>query len=430
MQVSVEAGEGLERRMKIELPFAQMTVEVDKRLQQLARTAALPGFRPGRAPMKVVRQRFVDRVQQDVMGELVQSSYNEAVEQESLTPAGMPQIELDINLTDQRFAYTATFEVMPEFELVSLADQSLKRPVCELTDADVDGVIERLREQRKIWTSVERACQLGDQVLITFDGTIEGEPFEGGSGSNVTLELGSAEMIEGFEAGLIGATSGEQRDLELTFPEDYHADHLAGKPVHFAVTINAVMEPTLPIIDAEFIQAFGIDDGDLARFRADVQGNMERELKDRVRTLLKERVMDVLYAANSFDLPSALVKEEVADITESMNKKFDPRLVGLFPVDFFESKAKKRVALGLILGKIITEQGLKVEANQIKARIQQMASTYDDPQEVLEYYSKRERIKTVEAVLLEDAVVDWVMEQVQVEDEALDFATLVNPEIA
>jgi trigger factor len=237
-------------------------------------------------------------------------------------------------------------------------------------------------------------------------------------------------MIEGFEAGLIGATSGEQRDLELTFPEDYHADHLAGKPVHFAVTINAVMEPTLPIIDAEFIQAFGIDDGDLARFRADVQGNMERELKDRVRTLLKERVMDVLYAANSFDLPSALVKEEVADITESMNKKFDPRLVGLFPVDFFESKAKKRVALGLILGKIITEQGLKVEANQIKARIQQMASTYDDPQEVLEYYSKRERIKTVEAVLLEDAVVDWVMEQVQVEDEALDFATLVNPEIA
>ncbi|PQJ96497.1 trigger factor [Chromatium okenii] len=430
MQVSVEAGEGLERRMKIELPFAQMTVEVDKRLQQLARTAALPGFRPGRAPMKVVRQRFVDRVQQDVMGELVQSSYNDAVEQESLTPAGMPQIELDINLTDQRFAYTATFEVMPEFELVSLADQSLKRPVCELTDADVDGVIERLREQRKTWTSVERACQLGDQVLITFDGTIEGEPFEGGSGSNVTLELGSAEMIEGFEAGLIGATSGEQRDLELTFPEDYHADHLAGKPVHFAVTINAVMEPTLPIIDAEFIQAFGIDDGDLARFRADVQGNMERELKDRVRTLLKERVMDVLYAANSFDLPSALVKEEVADITESMNKKFDPRLVGLFPVDFFESKAKKRVALGLILGKIITEQGLKVEANQIKARIQQMASTYDDPQEVLEYYSKRERIKTVEAVLLEDAVVDWVMEQVQVEDEALDFATLVNPEIA
>lgn len=430
MQVLVEAGEGLERRMKVELPFTQITIEVDKRLQQLARTAAFPGFRPGRAPMKVVRQRFIDRVQQDVIGELVQSSYHEALEQESLTPAEMPRIEPDIHFEDQRFAYTATFEIMPEFELASLADQSLKRPICELNDMDVDAVIERLRGQRKTWTPVERASQLGDQVLISFIGTLDGEPFEGGSGSDVTLELGSEQMIAGFEAGLIGAVNGEQRDLELTFPENYHAE-LAGKPVHFAVTVNAVMEPTLPILDEAFIQTFGIDDGDLARFRADVQANMERELKDRVKKLLKERVMDLLYAANSFALPSTLVKEEIADIAQNMSQKFDSQLVKTFPPELFEPQAKQRVALGFILGKIVSEHGLKVEANQIKARIEQMASTYDDPQAVLEYYyGKRERIKTVEAVLLEDAVVDWVMEQVQVEDEAFDFATLVNPEAA
>jgi len=431
MQVSVEAGEGLERRMKIELPFAQMTVEVDKRLQQVARNAALPGFRPGRAPMKIVRQRFIDRVQQDVIGELIQSSYHEALEQESLTPAGMPQIEPDIHPADQRFAYTATFEVMPEFELASLTDQLLKRPICELTDADVDGVIERLRDQRKTWMSVERACQLGDEVIITFNGTIDGEPFEDGSGSNVTLELGSDSMIEGFESGLIGATNGEQRELDLTFPEDYHVDDLAGKPVHFSVTINAVMESTLPILDAEFIKAFGVEDGDIERFRADVRTNMERELNERVKTLLKERVMAVLYAANPFTLPSVLVKEEVTGMAEKMSQQFDSQLVKTLPLEIFEPKAKQRVALGFILGKIISELGLKIEANQIKARIEQMASTYDDPQEVLEYYySKRERIKTVEAVLLEDAVVNWVMEQVQVEDEMLDFATLVNPQTA
>ncbi|MBK1693766.1 trigger factor [Chromatium weissei] len=431
MQVSVEAGEGLERRMKIELPFEQLTVEVDKRLQQVARNAALPGFRPGRAPMKIVRQRFIDRLQQDVIGELVQSSYHKALEQESLTPARMPQIEPDIDLADQRFAYTATFEIMPEFELASLTNQLLKRPTCELTDADVDGVIARLRNQRKTWTPVERNCQLGDQIVMTFVGTLNGEQFEGGSGSNVTLELGSNSMINGFEAGLIDAAIGEQRELELAFPENYHAEHLAGKPVHFAVTINAVMEPTLPPLDAAFVKAFGIENGDVEQFRTDVRANMERELNERIKTLLKERVMAVLYAANPFTLPSVLVKEEMADMAEKMSQKFDSNLMNSLPAEIFEPRAKQRVALGFILGKMISELGIKVEANQIKARIEQMASTYDDPQEVLKYYySNQERIKTVEAVLLEDAVVDWVMEQVQVENEVLDFATLVNSEMA
>ena len=263
MQVSVEAGEGLERRMKIVLPFEQVEVEVDKRLQKLARTVRLPGFRPGKVPMKVLRQRFAGQVHQEVFGEMVQSSYEDALTQSSLRPAGMPRIEPEIDLDEKRLSYTAVFEVMPEFELASLEGKSLRRPVCELTDADLDAMVERLRTQRKTWTPVERPCQSGDQVTLSFTGSVDGEAFEGGSTTGLTIELGASRMIPGFEEALIGARVGEQRTLDLVFPEDYQAANLAGKPVRFEVTLDAVAEPTLPAVDAEFAKAFGVEDGDM-----------------------------------------------------------------------------------------------------------------------------------------------------------------------
>ncbi|MBK5964276.1 trigger factor [Thiocystis minor] len=427
MQVSVEAGEGLERRMKIDLPFEQVEVEVDKRLQKLARTVRLPGFRPGKVPMKVLRQRFAGQVHQEVFGEMVQSSYEDALTQASLRPAGMPRIEPEIDLDEKRLSYTAVFEVMPEFELASLAGKSLKRPVCELTDADLDAMLERLRIQRKTWTPVERPCQSGDQVTLSFTGTVDGEAFEGGSTTGLTIELGASRMIPGFEEALIGASVGEQRTLDLTFPEDYQAAHLAGKPVRFEVTLDAVTEPTLPAVDAEFAKAFGVEDGDLDRFLADVRANMERELKERLNARIKERVMDLLVEANPLDLPSALVENEMNAMAGKMAQSLGGAKLNL-PPSLFEAGARRRVALGLILGKIVNEHSLKVDAGRVRGVIEQMASTYDQPQAVVDYYySDRERLGAVEVVVLEDQIVELTMEQLTVEDETVDFAELTNP---
>ncbi|TCT24061.1 trigger factor [Thiobaca trueperi] len=427
MQVSVEAGEGLERRMKIDLPFEQITVEVEKRLQQLARSARLPGFRPGKVPMRLLRQRFEDRVRQEVFGEQVQSSFLEALTQESLNPAGMPQIEPDIDLDAQRFGFTAIFEVMPEFDLASLSDRVLKRPVCELTDADLEEMIERLRNQRKTWIAVERPCQSGDQITISFAGTVDGEAFEGGASSGFKLELGAGRMIPGFEDGLTGASVGEQRTLDLTFPDPYQAAHLAGKPVRFEVTLDEVSEPRLPEVDAEFAQAFGVEDGDIERFRADVRANMERELKQRLEARTKEQVMDLLFEANPIDLPQAPVQSEMQSMAEQMGQALGGGKLNL-PASLFESGARRRVALGLILGKIIKDHELKVDAARVRERVEQLAATYEHPQAVIDYYySDRNRLGTVETVVLEEQVVELVLTQVTVEDETIGFTDLTSP---
>lgn len=427
MQVSVEAGEGLERRMKIDLPFEQVTVEVDKRLQQLARTVRLPGFRPGKVPMKLLRQRFAERVHQEVFGELVQSSYENALIQASLHPAGLPRIEPDIDLKEQRLSYTAIFEIMPEFELAELSDKRLIRPVCTLTDADLEVMIERLRDQRKTWTPVERPCQNGDQVTISFIGTLDGEVFDGSSRTDFTIELGASQMIPGFGEGLIGASVGDRRTLDLAFPEHYHNAALAGKPVRFDITLDAVAEPVLPPVDADFAQAFGIEDGDLERFLADVRANMERELSERLHSRIKEQVMDLLLEAHPLDLPSTLVHGEMNAMAEKTKQSFKGGSKLDLPASLFESGARRRVALGLILGKIANENNLEADAERVRTMIDRLASTYDRPASVVEYYySDRKRLSAVETVVLEDQIVELVMERIAVEDEAMTFAELTS----
>lgn len=427
MQVSVEAGEGLERRMKIDLPFEQIAVEVDKRLLQFARTARIPGFRPGKVPMKLLRQRFAGRVEQEVFGELVQSSFMEALTQESLRPAGPPQIEPEIDTAEKQFGFTAVFEVMPELELAPLAGRVVKCPVCELTDADLDDMIERIRQQRKRWTAVDRPSETGDRVTVSFQGTLDGEAFEGGSSSGVEIELGAGRMIPGFEDGLIGASAGEQRILDLTFPESYQNSPLAGKPVRFEVTLDAVAEPSLPSVDADLAKEFGIEDGDLERFMADVRANMDRELKQRLDARIKERVMDLLLEANRVELPNVLVQKEMSAMAKQMDQTLGGASMRLPPA-VFEAGARRRVALGLILGEIVNQNDLKVDSTRVRRMVEQLASTYEQPQAVIDfYYGDRERLGSVETLALEEQVVDWVLEQVRVEDEPISFAELTAP---
>jgi trigger factor len=298
MQVSVENGEGLERRMTVGLEPERIDAEVDKRLREFARSAKLPGFRPGKVPAKILRQRYGGKLRQEVFGELMQSSFAEALTKEELRPAGVPQIEPDIDASAKRYAYTAVFEVLPQFELGALEGKALKRPVAEVTDADLDAMLTQLREQRKTWNPVERPAETGDQLTISFVGTIDGEPFEGGSGEDAKIELGSGRMIPGFEDGLLGAQADEERRLDLRFPDEYHAESLKGKPVVFDVHVSEIAEAVLPEVDAEFAKGFGVADGDLERLRTDVRQNMVRELRERVDTRVKNQAMELLLEAN------------------------------------------------------------------------------------------------------------------------------------
>lgn len=422
MQVSVESGEGLERRMRIDLPFERIQGEVDKRLQQLVRSARLPGFRPGKVPLKLLRQRYGETLQQEVFGDLVQSSFGEAVAQESLRPAGRPKIEPDIDRGERRFGYVAVFEVLPEFQLASLSGRLVARPVAQVADSDLESMIERLRVQRQTWEAVEGPTALGDRVTISYTGTLEGAPFEGGSGSNSRVELGSGRMIPGFEEGLIGASRGETRLLELQFPEGYQRKDLAGRPVHFEVRIDWVERAQLPVVDAAFVREFDVEDGDLERFRADVRGNMERELTQRLKARLKGRVMDLLIAAHSIEVPRALIQEEIESLRGQMRENLSaPRME--LPDTLFEDSARRRVTLGLIIAEIVKHKGIKADPARIRAAVEEMASTYQEPQGVIDYYyADRQRLAPVESLVLEDQVVDWVLDQVRVEDEPLTFA--------
>jgi trigger factor len=426
MQVSVEAGEGLERRMTVELPFEQVASEMDKRLQKLSRGARLPGFRPGKVPMNVLRKRYGDAVRMEVFGELVESSFADALAQESLRPAAPPSIEPNIDLGQQRIAYTATFEVLPQVQIASLADRSMSSPVSEITEDDVETMIQTLRRQRRTWTPVERPAAMGDRLTIDFAGRVDGASFEGGSGTGVQVELGAAGMIAGFEAGLVGAAAGDQRTLDLVFPDPYQMPALAGKPVQFEVTVTLVEESVLPEVDAAFLSTFGIEDGDLERFRADLRKDMEREMERRLASRRKEAAIALLLETHQVELPRALVEGEIQAMAQQMRAALG---MGDLPVPggAFDEAARRRVALGLIIGEIVKQQGLTADPQRVRAAAIEAASTYENPQALVNYFfSDPKNLRGIESLVLEDQVVEWVMGQVRVQEETVTFTQLTD----
>ena len=432
MQVSVESTEGLERRVKVQLPAEKVNAAVEKRLQQLARTVRLDGFRPGKVPLSVVRRRFSGQARQEVFGDLVQSSYFEALAQEKLQPAGEPSIEpLDIP-PEEGLGYVATIEVMPEVQLNDLGGVVIKRPKVEVTDEDLAAMIEKLRRQRMTWNEVERGAAEGDQVTINFKGFIDGEAFQGGSAEGVPLELGSNSMIEGFESGLIGATAGENRALDLKFPEDYRVETLAGKAATFEVDVVKVSEPNLPEVDEEFAKAFGVTEGGVDALHSEIRSNMERELAEKVRGLLKEQAMDALLKVNPIEVPGALIKQEAEALRRQTKANLAQSGQGSgmeLPVSLFEDQAKRRVALGLLIAEVIRANEISLDEDRVRAKVEEFAQSYEKPQEVIDYYyGNKEQMAGVHNVVLEDQVVDWVLEQAQVEDKASGFEEVMNPQ--
>ncbi|MDX1346318.1 MAG: trigger factor, partial [Sedimenticolaceae bacterium] len=337
MQVSVETLEGLQRKMTVQLPVEKVNEIVDDKLRTIAKQVRLDGFRPGKVPLKVVRQRFGDHVRQEAYGELIQKTFYEAASGEKLNPAGEPRIE--VNDDDSGFSYTAEFEVVPEVTLNDLSDATLERTTAEVTDADLDEMLEKLRKQRVTWNKVERAAQDGDQVTVSFVGKVDGEEFEGGSAHNVPIELGAGRMIEGFEQGLLGASAGEERTVHLNFPDDYQAEHLAGKPASFEITVNEVAEAVMPELDEEFAKAFGVEEGGLEKLRADIRENMERELRQKLRSRNKEKVMDLLLEKNDFTVPQALIDSEAQRLKEEMKQQMQGQSSVDLPLDIFREQA-------------------------------------------------------------------------------------------
>jgi trigger factor len=426
MQVSVESGEGLERRMTVELPAEQIEAEVDKRLKQIGRTAKLDGFRPGKVPMNMLRRVYGGQVLQEVYGQMIETSYQEAIQQEKLQPAGLPKIEPKEATEEGLFGYVATLEVMPEIEPAKL-EGKISRPVAEITEQDIDDMIEKLRKQRASWNSVERAADEGDQVKISFEGKVDGEVFEGGSADNVPLVLGSKRMIEGFEDGLVGMIKDEKRTIELKFPEDYRVEDLAGKPVTFEVEVSEVAEEVLPEVDADFAKEFGAEEG-VDKLKNDIRENMERELAQRVQAKIKNQAMDLIYEQNRVEIPKALIDEEITALQKQTRERIGQGAGSLeLPRDMFEEQARRRVTLGLVIGEIIKRNDIQIDSDRVRKTIEDFASSYEQPEEVVKYYyGNQQQLASIQNVVLEDQVVDWVLEQTEVVEEPTTFATLTS----
>ncbi|WJW74499.1 trigger factor [Thiohalobacter sp. IOR34] len=428
MQVSVENTGPLERRMTVQLPAEQVDQEIDNRLKSLARTARLDGFRPGKVPMRVIKQRFGRQVEQEVANELIGSSFQEALSQQNLRPAGGPRFEPGEIQAGQGLEYVAIFEVYPEFEPAGLEGVEIEKPAVEVSEADVDAMIDKLRQQRASWESVERPAKEGDQVTVDFKGTIEGEPFEGGEGSGMQVEIGSGRMIDGFEEGLVGAKAGDELTLDLKFPEDYGKSELAGKPVQFAVKVTQVAEPKLPEVDEDFARSLGIEDGSVESLRSEIQRNMQRELDAALKAVVKDRAFEALLAANEIEVPAALVDEEIQRLSEEMHQQLGGNSQGLnLPGSLFEDKARRRVTLGLIIGEIVKRNGIQVDPERVRSTVENIAASYEKPEEVVRwYYENQEALASAQTLVLEEQVVEWILGQAKVSEKPCSFDELIE----
>lgn len=432
MQASIETLGTLERRLKVAVPLDQINAEVDNRLKRLQRTVKLAGFRPGKVPIKVVARQFGSQVRQEVLGDMVERTFGEAVREKNLRVAGLPRIEAKpAGETQEQFEFTATFEVFPEIELGELSGHSIARPVVAVGDADVEKTVEVLRRQRTTYEPVERAAARSDLVLIDYQGRIDGVPFEGGEAKGQAVTLGEGRLLPEFEAALEGVSADETRSFELTFPKDYHDQDVAGKKAEFTVTLHKVQEAKVPALDMDFARALGISDGSLDRMRADVRANLEREVRRRVRQNTKDQALKVLLDASKFEVPKALIEAETDRLAANMLENLRGRGMAAesvnIPREAFEPEARRRVSIGLVLNELVRREGIKAEPEQIRAVIDEYAQSYEEPEEVVRwYYQSPERVREVEAVVLENNVVEWVLGRVNLTDRDTPFDELMG----
>ena len=428
MQVSVETTGALERRIEVSVPRERIEQAIDERLKRVSRTAKLKGFRPGKVPFKVVKQQFGAQVRQEVLSDLMQSSFAEAVTQEKLNPAAGPRIEPISVGPEQDLKYRATFEVFPEIELKGVEGIAVARPAAEVTDADVDAMVLNLREQRPRFDAVERESREGDRVTMDFEGQVDGAAFEGSKGDDVAVLLGGGRMLKDFETGITGMKAGERRQIDVPYPADYHNAALAGKVARFDVHVKKVEEKRLPELDEQFCRDYGVLEGGVEQLRREVRENMERELEQNVRARLKQQLMDGLLAANPVEVPQSLVDAQVREMQIDAARRLGARDASQVPPpEPFLEGARKRVALGLLIGELIKSRGIKLDRVRVDARLADLAASYPDPEQVIKAYRQNaDALRQVENVVLEDQVVDLLLEKAAVTDQPATFKDVMN----
>ncbi len=426
MQVSVETSNGLERILTIDVPAENIDGAVQKRLQDMTRNVKMNGFRPGKVPFSVVKKRYGAAVRQEVLGEVMQRHYFEAVQQEKLMPAGYPQLELVENTDGENLKFTAKIEIYPEVAITDFSEVEIESQTAEVADEDLDKMLETLQGQRATWKEVKRKSKNGDQVVIDFKGSIDGEEFAGGEAKEFPLELGSDSMIPGFEKQIIGTKAGEDVNVEVTFPEDYHVEDLKGKDAVFATHVHKVNEKELPSLE-DLAETLAADDVDA--LKTDVKSNMQRELRNALKAGVKNQVMNKLVETHEFDIPKAMIDQEIDRMRQEMMQQMQapkgetPDL----PADLFEEQATRRVKLGLVVAEIIKQQELKADEDKVRAQVEELASVYEEPQEVIDwYYGDPQRLREVESLVLEDTVVDLVLEKAKVSEKSVSFDDVMN----
>lgn len=427
MQVSVESTGALERRIEVQVPAARVEKAIDDRLKSMSRTVRLKGFRPGKVPVQVVRQQFGQQVRQEVLGAVMQSTFAEAVTQENLSPTGGPRIE-PINIEQgSDLKYRAVFEIFPQIQLAGVETMQVERPVAEVTTADVDAMILNLRQQRPTFTPVEREAHDTDRVTIDFDGSVDGQPFEGGKGESVPIVLGAGRMLADFEAGLKGVRTGEQKVIELTFPANYGAAALAGKKAQFAVKVISVEEQVLPEINDEFCKIYGVEEGGIDRLRQEVEENMRRELADAVQARLKKQVMDALLTANAVELPKSLVDAQVRELQLDAGRRMGAKDVSQLPSpESVLEPAKRRVALSLLISEVIKTAKINLDHAKLQARFEELAQQYPEAAQAVQLRNNQQFRRQMEASVLEDQVVDWLLERARINDKPSSFKEIMN----
>ncbi|WP_439212729.1 trigger factor [Duffyella gerundensis] len=429
MQVSVETTQGLGRRVTITVPADSIESAVKKELVEVAKKVRIDGFRKGKVPMTVVSQRYGASVRQDVLGDLMQRNFVDAIIKEKINPAGAPNYVPGEYQQGGDFTYSVEFEVYPEVELKDLESIEVEKPVVNVTDEDVDAMLETLRKQQATWKETDKSATTEDRATIDFTGSVDGEEFEGGKATDFVLAMGQGRMIPGFEEGVAGHKAGETFTINVKFPDDYHAENLKGKDAKFEIVLKKVEERELPELTEEFISRFGVEDGSVAGLRAEVRKNMERELKGAVRNRVKTQAIDSLVNANEIDVPAALVDSEIDVLRRQAAQRFggNENQALELPRELFEEQAKRRVVVGLLLGEVIRTHELKADEARVQTLIEEMASAYEDPQEVIEFYSKNnELMNNMRNVALEEQAVEAVLEKAKVTEKATSFQDLMN----
>ncbi|HGH6006983.1 TPA: trigger factor [Vibrio cholerae] len=430
MQVTVETLEGLQRRLNITVPAANIEDAVAAELRNIAKNRRFDGFRKGKVPMKMVAKMYGKAVRQDVLGEVMQRHFIEAIVKEKINPAGAPTFEPVEIGEGKDLVFTATFEVYPEVELKGLENIAVEKPAAEVTDADVAEMLETLRKQQATWKEVDEAAENGKRVSIDFVGSIDGVEFEGGKAENFPLEMGAGRMIPGFEDGIVGKTKGMEFVIDVNFPEDYHAENLKGKAAKFAIKVNKVEARELPELNDEFVARFGVAEGGVDALKAEVRKNMERELKQAIKARIKEQAIEGLVKENEIQVPSALIDQEINVLRQQAAQRFGGNVeaAAQLPRELFEEQAKRRVVVGLLLGEVIRTHELKADEEKVKALITEMATAYEDPSEVVSYYEQNQQLmNNMRNVALEEQAVDAIIAKAKVTEKAISFSELMNP---